>query len=118
MNIIELIFLIVSGISFMGMAVILLRKASVLSKLPEPEGNLRELLVSGVKNGTKNLPAVRNFSYEIYLQKLLSRVRVLTLKTDHKTSGWLETLRQKSHKKNHANNDKYWEELKKAKDGK
>jgi hypothetical protein len=117
MNIIELIFLIVLGISFIGLAVVLLRKVSVLSKLSEPEGDLIGLLVSGVKNGTKNLPAVRNFSYEIYLQKLLSRVRVLTLKTDHKTSGWLEKLRQKNHKKNHANNDKYWDELKKAKNG-
>lgn len=117
MNTMELVFLIVFGISFIGVAVILLRKVSILSKLLEPEGNLRDLLVSGVKNGTKNLPAVKNFSYEIYLQKLLSRVRVLTLKTDHKTSGWLEGLRQKNHKKNHANNDKYWDELKKAKNG-
>ena len=118
MNIIELIFLIVLGISFVGMAVVLLRKVPVLSKLPELEGDFGDLLVSGIKNGAKNLPAVRNFSYEMYLQKLLSRVRVLTLKTDHKTSGWLEKLRQKNYKKNHANNDKYWDELKKAKDGK
>ena len=118
MNVAELISLVVLGISFMGMAVVLSRKVSILSKLPEPKGGFGDLLASGVRNGTKNFPVIKNFSYEVYLQKLLSRVRVLTLKTDHKTSGWLEGLRQKNHKKNHANNDKYWDELKKAKDGK
>ena len=40
------------------------------------------------------------------------------MKTENKTSGWLERLRQKQNKNNGSHNDKYWEELKKAKDGK
>ena len=100
------------------MGVILFRKIPDLVKLPEVSEGIREPLVLEIKKGIKNLPGVRGFSYELYLQKLLSKFRILTLKTDSKTSKWLEKLRQKSNQKNNHNNDKYWEELKKAKNGK
>ena len=103
---IELIFIVILVLSLAGIGVILFRSIPNLVKLPEPSLKIKEKI--------RTIPIINRFSYELYLQKILSRVHVLTLKTDHKTSGWLEKLRQK---KNHENNDKYWEELKKAKDG-
>ena len=113
---IELILLIILILSFLGIGVILYRKIPVLVKLPEPTGDLPKAVILRVKEKVKGFPVIRN--YELYLQKILSRIRVLTLKTDSKTSHWLERLRQKKNQENDNNNDKYWEELKKAKDGK
>lgn len=115
---IELILTIILIISLLGIGVILYRKLPVLVKLPETPLKLKEPLVLKMKNGIKKLPGKDKFDYELYLQKILSRVRILTLKTENKTSHWLEKLRQKNNQKNNHNNEKYWEELKKAKNGK
>ena len=116
---IESIFLGILVLSFAGIAVILYRKMPVLVKLPETSVSvINWSFVLRIKNGLKNIPGLKGFSYELYLQKILSKFRVLTLKTENKTGSWLEHLRQRSNEKNHSENDSYWEELKKAKDGK
>ena len=109
---VELIFTITLVLSLVGLGIILFRKMPDLVKIKEP--------VFRNKEKAKIFTFFSDFSYELYLQKILSRIRVLTLKTDSKTSGWLEKLRQLRQKRNQeiGNNDKYWEELKKAKDGK
>jgi len=113
---VELISFIVLLLSLAGMAVILWRKMPVLSKLPEPSGDFRRFFAEKIKEGTKKMPVVKNFSYELYLQKMLSKIRVLTMKTENKTGSWLERLRQKKNQKDRTNNDNYWDNLKKAKD--
>lgn len=115
---IELIFIIILVLSLMGVGVILYRRMPDLVKAQEPSGDFQKVVISRIKIGAKKLPGVKDLSYEMYLQKILSRIRVLTLKTEHKTGSWLERLRQKNNQKNGSNNDDYWEELKKAKDGK
>ena len=58
------------------------------------------------------------FPFEILLQKILSKVRVFTLRTENKISDWLEFLRTRA-KKNNTNNvkdDKYWEKLEEKKE--
>ena len=115
---IELILITILISSLLGIGVILYRKFPLLTKLPETPFKIKEPLVLKMKNGIKKLPGKDKFDYELYLQKILSRVRVLTLKTENKTSNWLERLRQKNNQKNNHNNEKYWEELKKAKNGK
>lgn len=115
---IELIFLIILVVSIIGIGFILYRKMPILVRLPEPAGDFQKVVVETIKKRTKDLPGLKGFSYELYLQKILSKFRVLTLKTEHKTGSWLENLRQKKVKENGSNNDKYWEQLKKAKDGK
>lgn len=114
---IEIIFTIILVLSLIGLGVILFRRMPDLVNLPEQPLALQKTVVLNIKRGVKKLPVLKSFSYEIYLQRILSRVRVLTLKTDHKTSSWLERLRKKQSQENGSNNDKYWEELKKAKDG-
>ncbi len=110
----EIIFISLGLVSLSGISVILLKKIPALVQLPDsasPEGSAGSLL----KNGLKKIPGSQRFDYELYLQKMLSRVRVLTLKTENKTGNWLERLRQR---RNGNSNDGYWEELKKAKNGK
>ncbi len=114
----ELITVIILVLSLLRMATILLRKITILVKLPEIPEESQKTLVLKIKNGVKTLPGVRGFDYELYLQKILSKIRVLTLKTENKTGGWLEKLRQRTIQKNNHNNDNYWSELKKAKKGK
>jgi len=114
----EIILLAVLILSLGGIGVILCRKIPVLVKLPETSVELNQPFTLIIKKGVKALPGLKTFSYELYLQKILSRVRVLTLKTESKTGSWLERLRQKSNHKNDFKNDSYWDELKKAKDGK
>lgn len=113
---VELIALIILIVSFLGMGTILVRKIPAIGKLPEPEAGMKDFVASRIQE-VKNIPGVKDLSYEKYLQRLLSKIRILTLKTDHKTSGWLESLRQKN-SKNNSKEDNYWEELKKAKKGK
>ena len=115
---IELIFSIILVLSLISLGVILFRRIPDLVKVEEPQEAIQNVVLLKIKERAKSFPGIKNFSYELYLQKILSRVRVLTLKTDSKTSGWLERLRKKQDQNNGNNNDNYWEELKKAKDGK
>jgi hypothetical protein len=60
----------------------------------------------------KKLTPSKKFSLEILLQKILSKVRVLVLKIDHKTSNWLQTLRERAKKRSTLEKDNYWKKLK------
>lgn len=115
---IELIFTASLVLSLIGLGVILFRKVPALVKLPVSAGDPQEALVSKIKERVKNIPVLKDISYELYLQKILSKFRVLSMKTENKTGGWLEKLRQRKNHENGTNHDKYWQELKKAKDGK
>ena len=120
---IELIFLAILISTFLGIAIILLRKIPVLVKLPETPASKKSLiskesLILKLKEGIKNLPGSEKFNYELYLQKILSKIRILTLKTESKTGSWLERLRQKAIQRNNHHKDNYWEKLKKAKNKK
>lgn len=114
---IRLIFLIILVGSFSGMVFIFLKKLPLLVELPQTSISKGSLALK-VKQGIKKLPGSNKLNYELYLQKLLSKVRVLTMKAEGTTESWLAKLRQKAIKKNGHNNDAYWEELKKTKSGK
>lgn len=108
----ETINLIIFSLSFLSLVFFFFRKMPVLVNLPaDVEKD------SGKKNfiSFKNIPIIKSFSFEILLQKIISRIRILSLKTDHKTFGWLKQLREKN-KKNKLGNDNYWEEVRNSKD--
>ena len=111
----ELAALIILFGSLLGMGAIIVRKIPVLVGLPEvikkPSG---EPFWLKLNRKIKNIPGFKSFSYEIFLQKLLSKIRILSLKTDNKTFNWLQKLREKSKRKKIKENDNYWEELKKS----
>lgn len=108
----ELIAIIILLGSVIGMAVIIYRKIPLLVELPEVLPEKGESVGSKLKKKIKEFSPFKNFSYEVFLQKLISKIRILTLKTDSKTSGWLQRLREKSQRK--KENDNYWQEIKKS----
>jgi hypothetical protein len=109
----ELIATFILIISIFNMGIILIRKIPILAELPETKTPLfPKSVFLKLKNKVKIFSS-RKFSSEIILQKILSKIRILTLKTENKTSKWLEKLRQKSIKKKSNFKEDYWEKLKK-----
>ena len=103
---IEIILLTIFISSLLGMGLILFKKIPLLlelSDVPAPKG----YLASKVKESIKRLPGSEKINYELYLQKLLSKIRILTMKTEGKTENWLTRLRQRAIRKNGHNGDTY-----------
>ena len=109
---VQLVSLIVFITSFVILAAIIFRKIPALVQFPETAAS--QVDWRGVFSKIKNPKIFKNFSFEVLLQKILSRVRVLTLKTDNKTSSWLQRLREKSRKKKFSEDDNYWEKVRKS----
>lgn len=108
----QIIALIVLILSALGLGVMVWRKIPVLAELPDvPEGS-REGLWLRLKNKIFNLSFIKNFNFLAFLQKILSKFRILTLKAESKTADWLQKLRQKTQKQDNFKNDNYWQELK------
>jgi hypothetical protein len=107
----ELIAFIVLVFSLIGLATILFRKIPLLLEFPETSSSLgwKTML-----SKAKDLSSLNKGSFETLLQKILSKIRVVTLKTDNKTSGWLQRLRERSVKKRFEEEDNYWEKIRKS----
>lgn len=108
----QIIALIVLILSALGLGVMVWRKIPVLAELPEVSEGPREGLWLRLKNKIFNLSFIKDFNFLAFLQKILSKFRVLTLKTESKTADWLQKLRQKTQKQDNFKNDNYWQELK------
>ena len=109
--------LIIVGIffflGFFGVLIILLKKIPVLAELPEKSStNFLEASVLNFRDQIKDLNSFKNFSIELFLQKILSRLKVLILKIENLITLWLRKLREKSIEKNNHQPDNYWKELK------
>ena len=98
-------------LSTLGLTGIILRKIPVLITLPEITFE-ETSLISRLKRKIKELNPFKNFSYEVFLQKILTKIRILSLKTDWKTFNWLEKLREKNQNKKIEKKDNYWDEIK------
>jgi hypothetical protein len=100
--------------SLIGIGVIIFRKIPVLVKLPEvlPQKEESKLFLR-LKEKIKILNPLKSFSYEIFLQKILSKVKILSLKAENKSSNWLKRLRMKAKIRKNLDPD-YWEEIKKS----
>lgn len=112
----ELIAIIILLSSIIGMGVIIFRKIPVLVELPEispqeKRGEALHFFQKGMER-IKGISPFKSFSYEIFLQKILSKIRILNLKSENKIANWLQRLREKSQKK--KLDDNYWEEIKKS----
>jgi len=111
---VELISFIIFLFSLIGILVIAYRKVPRLVKLPEASGtsfNWQRFLIR-TSGQIKRVPPFKEFSFELFLQKMLSKFRVLTLKTDNQTSSLLQKLRERSQKKKFDDGDDYWKEIK------
>jgi len=111
----ELIAIICLIFSLGGIGVILFRKIPILVELPEIiERPKKENLIFTLKKKIKEINPFKDFSYDIFLQKLLTRIKILTLKTENKTSTLLQKLREKQKSKKIEEDDNYWDEIKKS----
>lgn len=110
----ELIAKIVLGGSLIGIGAILVRKTPILVGIPETEIEKFDWKTFFLKplNWIKNL---KIFSSNLILQKILSKVKILTLIIGRKTENKLQKLRKEAKRKKDRESDNYWEELKKAK---
>jgi hypothetical protein len=109
----ELIAIIVLFSGFIGIGIILFRKIPVLAQLPEvPTSFDFKIKIQKIAGKIKNSKYLKTPPFEILLQKVLSKVRILTLKIENKTGSLLQKLREKSEKK--KENDQYWRKLKKS----
>lgn len=116
---VEIISIIIFFVSFLGLIIIIFQKLPILSILPE-KTKQRESIIFRIKEKLKKINPFRNFSYEIFLQKILTKIRILSLKTDNKIFNWLQKLREdyKKKKMKKIENEKFWEEIKKIKNQK
>lgn len=100
----------------MGMVLIITKSVPALAKLPEASAPvLSNSLKRGVKRVASDFP---DFSLEKFLQKALSKSKILILKAEHKVDGQLKKIRKKNktESKKDFSDDKYWDELKKEVD--
>jgi len=101
--------------SLLGAGLMMSEKMPLLLDLPETaQETSGSNFILTFRERIKTQGFVENFSYDMFLQKLLSRVKTLALKTENKTSHLLQKLREKSKQKKVAEEDNYWEEIKKS----
>ena len=100
----QIISLIIFFVSILGIIIILIRKIPVLVNLPSNPSTAPSSL-------SAHLPSL---SKREFLQKILAKVRDLSLKTDRQAAVWLQKLRTESKKKSFGENDNYWQKIKKA----
>jgi hypothetical protein len=95
----EIIALIIFLIGFIGTVVVIRRKIPVLANLvvEEVEPKIKP-------NGS--------FSLKRFLKRTLSKFRIITLKTENKTSNLLSKLRQKSIEEKNKFSEDYWKRVK------
>ncbi|MFA5169750.1 MAG: hypothetical protein WC420_03400 [Candidatus Paceibacterota bacterium] len=107
----ELIASIVLGVSFLGLAFLILRKVPELKEMPEPElGFLKKDLRKKIREKTKEVLKENSNTLEGILHKLLSKIRILSLKVDKKVSDWITKLRSRSLERTKGL-DSYWKEI-------
>jgi len=119
----ELIASIIAVLSFLGLTFLILRKVPELKEMPEPELSfLKKDLRKKIREKTKEVLKENTHTLEGILHKVLSKIRILSLKVDKKVSDWITKLRSRSLMRN-KNLDNYWKEItssvkKKKDDGK
>ena len=103
--------IIIFFIGFIGMSIIIIKKIPALVELPETEIK-RSMVFRRFRQKIKNNGTVKSFfSKELLMQKMLSKFRILTLKTDKKTSNLLVKLRQKSIENKKKFSEDYWKRI-------
>ena len=100
--------------SLLGILGIVFPKLSQLRKFPQEAWGLRDVF-SGAKEKVAQSEKLEPLNPEKLLHKLLMRMRILALKTDNKTSTWLENLRKRSDDREGRFKDAYWTQLRRGK---
>ena len=106
--------------SLASLGYIIGRKVPLLLKFPARHqgDSLWEILQNAKAKIQESAPFKRISSPQVFLQAILSKARIFSLRTENKTSQWLESLRKKAQEKKAAFSDDYWQQLKKEKERK
>jgi hypothetical protein len=104
----NIIAIIIFMLCVSGMVILAHKKAQAVAGFI-PNLDSKPSIFSNVKSkiGSKLIPS------ELFWQKFLSKIRILVLKTDNKTSEWMRRLREKSVQNKTKFAENYWEKLKK-----
>ena len=112
----ELIAKIILGASFIGIGSLFVKKIPLLK-----EANFYKIEPLEQKNilskAKEKILSFKLFSSpEIFLQKILSKVKIFTLRFERKVEDQLKNLREKAKEKNNFRKEDYWDEIKKKKE--
>ncbi|MDD4625364.1 MAG: hypothetical protein WCX23_03820 [Candidatus Paceibacterota bacterium] len=118
--------------SFLGLAAIILKKMPLLAEAETSDGPLGGGFLR-LKEKFREINPLKGAKPEIFLQKVLSKIRIWSLRADNKASDLIQILRERAEKKNNflqifsekkektenpdkASNiekgDNYWQEIK------
>lgn len=111
----ELIAKIILGTSLTGIGAILIRKIPLLKEAAFQQVEILDEKSIFSKLKDKILSFKIFSSPELFLQKILSKIRVFTLRFEKKVEDQLKNLREKAKEKNNLGKDNYWDEVKKKK---
>lgn len=109
----QLIAFLVLIFGFLGILVLVGKKLPELVLVSEEK---KESYLEKLKRKIKEINPFKNFSLEIFLQKIVFQIRILSLKIDNLTFNWLRELRQKYQQRKQKEKDDYWEKIKTAKE--
>lgn len=112
----EIIAAIILLSSLFGMGMVLIRKIPVLKELeipPKTGIGFFSLTRERIKKAFVSKPRMffKSDFWNIFFQKILSKIRVLSLKTETKTGHLLEKMRERTRKRKESK--KYWEKISK-----
>jgi len=107
----ETIVFFIFLLSLIGIVISIYRKIPVLAEYA-PQISKTDGLLTRIKAKINDKVAVKAInSKEAILLKLLSKSRVMVLKTEHQIGCWLNTLRQNSIEKERCFKENYWEKI-------
>ena len=104
---IELIAIIILLTGFIGMGVMIFRKIPVLIELSPEEIN-EPGTFKKIKESIKNNGTLKYIFSGVFLQNILSKIRILTLKAEN-------SLRQKALENKNKFSEDYWKKIKRGK---
>jgi len=106
-----LIALIIFLVSILALTGMVLKKVPVLAQVnakPIDKSAVFKAIKIQIKEKTG-----KDISFDMFLHKLLSKLRVMILKTERQIACQLSNLRQKSINKNCFQDNDYWKKVKK-----
>lgn len=105
-----MIFSLTSLLSFGVLAWMVSKKVDILSSVEIDE---KKSIKNKIKGKAAQIAKNQSGQIEMFLQRLLNHIRILSLRADNKTSSWIQKLRERS-KKRKDNVDDYWKNVKKS----
>lgn len=106
------IALIILLASALGMVIVARRKTELLVELPDGQPLLDlKYFYTNTAGYIKNVSPLKRDTFGVFLEKTLSRTRVVILRMENKISAWLQHLRKQSQIQKKKKQDHYWKDL-------